>query len=151
VLRDGLAAAPEDPVVLAAMSRLLLDTGRSAEVYPLLSPALSHKTKNAELHLLAGLALAATRNPREADGELRMACVLGQDNAALLRTAGRALLELGNLPEAAAACARSDLLEPGNAETQAALAEIARRQGTAQGERATPGRAGQAVPPVPPR
>jgi spermidine synthase len=150
VLRDGLAAAPEDPVLLAAMSRLLLDTGRASEVYPLLSPSLSRNPRNAELHLLAGLALAATGNARPADGELRMACVLGQDNAALLRTAGRALLEIGNLPEATAACTRADLLEPGNPETLAALAEIARRQ-DARSERVPRQRPGQTIPVSPTR
>jgi spermidine synthase len=151
VLRDGLAAAPDDPVLLAAMSRLLLDTGRSAQVYPLLSPTLSRKTKNAELHLLAGLALAATGNARQADAELRMACVLGQDNAALLRTAGKALLELGNLPEATAACTRADLLEPGNPETLATLAEISRRRDETQGDRTTRERPGQTAPVGPAR
>ena len=53
---------------------------------------------------------------------------LASNDAALLRGAGRALLAAGDLEEAAAACRKSEALEPGNPETLQVLAEIMQRR-----------------------
>ena len=128
VLGKAVQKSPQDAGPAMAAGRLLLDTGRAAEAMLFLSGAASANQQHPGLRLLFGQALLAGGRPAEAVIELRAAVSLANNDAALLRAAGRAFLSAGDLENAAAACRRSDTLEPGNRETLQTLAEILQRR-----------------------
>ncbi len=133
ILRKAVAVSPQDAGAAMAAGQLLFDTDRAAEAIPILSGATSANPRQAGLRLMLGHALAAGGRSLDAVNELRAAVSLAPDDAALLRSAGQAFLAAGDLEQAAAACRRSDTLQPGNPETQQALAEILRRRQTSNG------------------
>jgi len=122
LLRQALAAEPQDAQVLNILGVLAHQTGRAAEAVELLGRATASHPQMAEYHVNHGAALAAAGKIDEAIAAYRRALALKPDSPEALSNLGDAYCQKKEWAEAITTCRQALALRPGLPEANCNLA-----------------------------